>query len=114
MFGDGKLAGVVGDPRLRLCMDELKEEEKSRLDLSLARSPFASLELSPTMPSRPAGRMIESDLGRMCGVLAPRSGLDASERHEAVRAGASLAESCPPEDMPDNTRTGTTPLEALG
>ena len=112
MFGDGKLAGVVGDPRLRLCIDELKEEEKSRLDLSLARSLFASLELSLTMPSRPVGRMIESELGRMGGVLATRSGLDVSEGHDAVRAEASSAENL--EDMPDKTRTGASPCEALG
>ena len=110
LFGDGELAGAAGDPRLRLCIEELKEEDKSRLALSPARSPFASLELSLTKPSRPAGTMIESERGRMCGVLATSSGLDASGTHEAVRAEASLAE----EDMPDSTRTGVSPLEALG
>ena len=111
LFGDGELTGVAGDPRLKLCIGELEEEEKnSRLDLSPARSPFASLELIPTMPSRPVGRMIESERGRICGVIPARAGLDVSETHEAVRAEASLAE----EDMPDSTRTGVSPLEALG
>jgi hypothetical protein len=107
LFSAGELAGVVaGDPRLRPRIDELKEVDPSMLDLSL-RSPFSSLE-TLSMASRPAGRngdvSIESERGRMCGVLATRAGLDASELAEA---------SLQAEDMPDKTRTGC-PCEALG
>ena len=55
--------------------------------------------------------MIDSERGRIGGALATRTGLGASETGEEVRAGIA---SLPAEDMPDKTRTGSSPCEALG
>ena len=55
--------------------------------------------------------MIDRERGRMCGVLATRFGLDASEEHEEDRAGLASLRG---EDMLDQCRTKSSPGATLG